>query len=159
MKIRFSGNATKKVQWAADLIYMVMKFRVSRKKETSWLRSWLLSQCKTFVPFDTSANKWNISYDSTPCSRDCTRLLATSECCEDVTLEGRQVDWNVPISSVGFPKHSNRNTGRFRNVVSAVMNSASVLRYLVQYSGSSYAVSNRALCGETPFVCPFVSTV
>jgi hypothetical protein len=82
-------------------------------------------------------------------------LLATSDCCEDVTPEGRQVDWNVPISSVRFPKHSSRNTGRFRNVVSAVMNPASVRRSLVRYSGCSYAVRDRALCGETPFCLPF----
>lgn len=87
------------------------------------------------------------------------RLLATSACCEDLTPEGRQVDWNVPISSVGFPKHCSKNTGRFRNVVSAVMNSPSVLRSLVRHSGCSYAVRNRALCGETTFVCPFVSGV
>lgn len=35
MKIGFSGKATKKVQWTASLIYLVMKFRVSRKKEIS----------------------------------------------------------------------------------------------------------------------------
>lgn len=35
MKIGFSGKATKKVQWAAGFIYMVMKFRVSRNKEIS----------------------------------------------------------------------------------------------------------------------------
>jgi len=42
-KIGFSGKATKKVQWAAGFIYVVIKCRVSRKKEISWLRSWLLS--------------------------------------------------------------------------------------------------------------------
>jgi len=33
MKIGFSGKATKKVQWAARFMYMMMNFRVSRKKE------------------------------------------------------------------------------------------------------------------------------
>lgn len=83
------------------------------------------------------------------------RLLATSACCEDVTPEGRQVDWNVPISSVGFPKHSSRNTGRFRKVVSAVMNSASVLRSLVRHSDCSCAVRNGALCGESVLLVLF----
>jgi hypothetical protein len=35
MKIGFSGKATKKVQWAAHFIYIVMKFTVSLKKEMS----------------------------------------------------------------------------------------------------------------------------
>jgi len=157
MKIGFSGKATKKVQWAARFMYMMMNFRVSRKKEIAWLRSWLLKARQLFPSISQPTSETGHTFLRHVSAT--VRLLATSACCEDVIPEGRQVDWNVLISSVGFPKHSSRNTGRFRNVVSAVMNSASVLRSLVRRSGCSYAVRNGALCEENPFVCPSVRAV